>query len=189
MRLPTRTRVHCAVHVLFQQAVGFGFGASPLTRKSFFLLVREFHEQSLQTHSMEVRTTEVVHCFCSLALRLFLTVSDDQTEQCTTLSSGGIPLKSSAAKGTSDSFMAFSISRTTIRDLLFGRSASPLYVSIQRRETALAPTLSLLLRRTGYHTPMTKHQLTSTSRASLTRPAVHQSRHKKDVLCQAVFVW
>ena len=52
-----------------------------------------------------------------------------------TLSRGGIPLKSSAEERASDFFMAFLISRTTKRDLQLGRSASPLSVPTQRKDT------------------------------------------------------
>ena len=83
---------------------------------------------------MEVRTAEVVHRKSSLALRLFLTVGDEQRERersAFTLSRGGIPLKSSAA-GVNIGFLhgpldlSHEQSRTVVRSISFGRvSANP----------------------------------------------------------------
>ena len=57
---------------------------------------------------------------------------------------------------------------TTCRELHFGRPASPLSVSIQRRDTALAPPASMSLRKTGSQTSMPQHHWTSSCRACLT---------------------
>ena len=64
--------------------------------------------------------------------------------------------------------MAFVICRRTDRDVQFARSASPLSVSTQRRDTVLTPSASMSLRKTGSQTPMQRHHWTSTRLACFT---------------------
>ena len=73
VRLPTSTRVHCATHALFQQAIVPQI-RSVLTCKPFFLLVRELHKYSKHWYSMGVRTADVVRRKSALAFRLCLIV-------------------------------------------------------------------------------------------------------------------
>ena len=111
MRLPVSTRIHRATHAL---------SASQRTpdRVHFHVrLVREHHKHSSHWYTMEVRTAGVVHRKISLAFRLFLTVGDEQREECFHTFQRWHSAEESAAEGTSDFFMAFLISRTTNRDL------------------------------------------------------------------------
>ena len=162
MRLPTSTGVDCATQALSQQANVFQI-VSFLTYEPFFLLIWEFHKHSSHKYSMEVRTADVV----SLAIRFFLTVRDEHREKAllSHFPRGGIPLKSSAAEGTSDFSMAFLISLTINGDLWFGH---PCRCRSKSKDTALAPSASMSFRRTGSQTPMPRHHWTSYCGACLT---------------------
>ena len=71
--------------------------------------------------------------------------------------------------GTSDFFMAFLISLSRpIESCSWVDPHHPLSVSIQRRDTALALSASMSLRRTGGQAAMPRHHWTSSCRACLT---------------------
>ena len=154
MRLPTRTRVHCAVHALFQQANVFGLVASFLARKALSLLISVFDEQSSERYSMEVRTTDVVRCQNSLACHLLFIYCQRRTESgAFTLSSGDIPLK--CGRGDVGFLLGLlDLPHGQSRPVV-GRSASP------NVEKLLGLHLPPCLLAGRAPTPMPRHQLTS----------------------------
>ena len=110
---------------------------------------------------MEVRTADVVLCKGSLAVRLFLTVRDEQRECASALSNGGVPLKSSAAEGTSDLFnLSHELSRPVVRITQIGVDPTQGY--------CLGSFRIHVLTKDGLQTPMPRHHQTSSHLACLT---------------------
>ena len=154
----------------------------------FILIWEEFHKHSSHWYSMKVRTADVVHCKGPRAFRFFLTLRDEQNAF--TPSREDIPLNEEFSCRRNIRFLHGVLHLS--HDPQFGRPASPLSVSIQRRDTALAPSASMSSRRRctpNVHATAPLDFLSSRLRDSL--GFQHSTAHvvDKGVLHQTISAW